>query len=618
MTGSKVVGIDLGTTHCAVFQASCGQSVESAETAIGSVGLTQLVGRDRIDAPSLLASFLYAPHSSEELVSLPWATEAGGWAVGTYARARAAETPGRVVSSSKSWLSQADFDRRAELLPAAPAQDVARLSPVEASRLLLAHIAQAWAHGQRSPTQALSEQEVTLTVPASFDAAARELTVEAARAAGLARLTLLEEPQAAFYAWLEREGDAWRSQLRVGDVVVVVDVGGGTTDLAAILLCDEGGRLEPRRIAVGEHILLGGDNMDLALAHLARQKLETAGKKLDTWQLAALSHAARAAKETLLSDSAPDSATVVIPSRGSQLLGGSLRCDLLREEVERTLVDGFFPEVPRGREPVRRRRAALRARGLGYADDPAVTAHLAAFLSAQRGALGGDAPMLCPTHVLFNGGVFKSQRLRQRVMSTLGSWLAGVGAPPARELLHDDYDLAVARGAAYYGLARRGQGVRVRGGTAQAFYVGIESPAPAVPGMDPPSVALCVAPFGMEEGTEVPLAGAELMVAVGESVQFRFFGSSVRRDDKAGELVEDPDRALEELAPIAITLPAEGRRPGELVEVSLRAGVTEVGTLSLLALPREPRFSGEQWRVELSVRQPLPAERAAAEVPSPI
>lgn len=624
MSEPVAVGIDLGTTHCAAFQSRRAESAERLEGSLDCVRLTQLVGRDRTDALPLLPSFLYAAPAIERLAPLPWATEAAGqssceqWAIGAYARSRAAETPGRVVGSSKSWLSQPDCDRHAPLLPVAAEDGVARLSPVEASRLLLVHVAQAWANGQSDAGPGLATQDVTLTVPASFDAAARELTVEAARAAGLERLTLLEEPQAAFYAWLEREGDAWRSQLSVGDVVAVVDVGGGTTDLAAILLCDDEGRLEPRRIAVGEHILLGGDNMDLALAHVARQKLEAAGKKLDSWQLVALSHAARTAKETLLSDSAPHSTTVVVPSRGSQLLGGSLRCELLRGEVESYLVDGFFPQVELDREPVRRRRAALRARGLGYADDPAVTAHLAAFLRAQRGAQGGDRAMLCPTHVLFNGGVFKSQRLRERVMSTLNQWLLALGAPVARELAHDDYELAVARGAAYYGLARQGQGVRVRGGTAQAYYVGVESPAPAVPGMEPPSAALCVAPFGMEEETEVLLTGAELMVVVGESVQFRFFGSTVRREDGVGDLIDDPDAVLEELSPIAIELPAEGRRAGELVEVTLRAVVTEVGTLSLLALPLEPRFEGEQWRVDLNVRQPRALDPGAPAVPSPV
>jgi Hsp70 protein len=598
------VGIDLGTTHCAVAQALLdveGQSPEAQR-------ITQLVARDRVEAALLLPSFVYFPHESEGALVLPWDDRAA-LAVGAYARRRAAESPARVISSAKSWLSHPAVDRHAAVLPLGAPEDVVQVSPVEATFRLLDHISEAW-RAQSGDGSRLGDQEVILTVPASFDAAARECTVEAALAAGIDQLTLLEEPQAAFYAWLDQRGEAWRSELGVGDVVLVVDAGGGTTDFAAILLAEEEGRLEPRRVAVGQHILLGGDNMDLALAHLVRQKLEASGSVIDSWQLSALSHVARDAKEALLSAGAPETTSVVVPSRGSQLLGGSLRSELSRAEVESYVLDGFFPSVSWQQEPRQRPRTALRQRGLPYADDPAITTHLAAFLRrhhavplppAQR--LGAQArPLLCPSHVLFNGGVFRSELLRNRLMATLNGWLEQLGAPPARALSSGDYDLAVARGASYYGLARRGHGVRVRGGTAQAFYVGIESPAPAVPGVEPPTIALCVAPFGMEEGSHVLLPDAQLAVVVGESVTFRFFGSSVRREDGAGALVEAPERELDELAPIAITLPTEGRNEGDLVAVTLEASVTEVGTLALLARPLEPRVPDEHWKVELSVR----------------
>jgi hypothetical protein len=599
MSARYSIGIDLGTTHSALARAPLDGEVTSPEPR----PITQLVARDRIDAAVLLPSFIYFPHESEGTLALPWNASAE-LAVGAYARRRAAESPARVVSSSKSWLSHTSIDRRAPVLPLGAPEDVTQISPVESAFRILEHIAEAFRTSEPDGA-ALTDQDVVLTVPASFDAAARECTVEAALAAGIDQLTLLEEPQAAFYAWLDRSGDGWRSELSVGDVVLVIDVGGGTTDFAAILLDEEDGRLEPRRVAVGQHILLGGDNMDLALAHMVRQKLETAGSVIDSWQLAALSHASRDAKETLLGDNAPEVASVVIPSRGSQLLGGSLRSELSRAEVEHYVRDGFFPVVPWHQEPRQRARTALTRRGLPYADDPAITTHLAAFLRRHAGALGepGAArPLLCPTHVLFNGGVFKAAGLRARLLETLGSWLSELGASPARALSGSDYDLAVARGAAYYGLVRRGRGVRVRGGTAQAFYVGIESPAPAVPGIDPPTAALCVAPFGMEEGSRVVLAEAELAVVVGESVTFRFFGSSTRRDDVAGSLLESPERELEELSPIAITLPAEGRQPGELVAVALEAVITEIGTLALFARPLEPRVADEHWKVELSVR----------------
>ena len=600
MSARYSIGIDLGTTHSALAKAPLAGEPRSPEVQ----PITQLVARDRVDGAVLLPSFVYFPHPSEGPLALPWDPDAR-FAVGAYARRRAAESPSRVISSSKSWLSHTSIDRRAPVLPVGAPEDVAQVSPVEAACRILEHIAEAF-HASDPDGEALGDQDVILTVPASFDAAAREHTVEAALAAGFDQLTLLEEPQAAFYAWLDRRGDAWRSELHVGDVVLVVDVGGGTTDFAAILLDEEGGRLEPRRVAVGQHILLGGDNMDLALAHLVRQKLEGAGSNIDSWQLAALSHAAREAKESLLGDAAPEIANLVVPSRGSQLLGGSLRSDLTRAEVWQYVRDGFFPAVPWQQEPRQRSRAGLTRRGLPYADDPAITTHLATFLRRHQSALGGrgapSRPMLCPTHVLFNGGVFKSEPLRSRLMETLNGWLTELGARPAQALSNTDYDLAVARGAAYYGLVRRGRGVRVRGGTAQAFYVGIESPAPAVPGVEPPTVALCVAPFGMEEGSRVELQDNELAVVVGESVSFRFFGSSTRREDVAGTLLESPERQLEELAPIAITLPTEGRQPGELVGVTLEAGVTEIGTLELLARPLEPKVPDECWKVELSVR----------------
>lgn len=602
MSARYSVGIDLGTTHCALAEGA----LEDEEGKPVVQPITQLVARDRVDSAVLLPSFVYFPHQSEGQLALPWGETPH--AVGAYARRRAAEAPNRVVSSAKSWLSQPSVDSRAPLLPLAPAEDVAQISPVEATFRILDHIGEAY-RAEHGRELSLGDQEVVLTVPASFDAAARESTVEAALAAGIEHLTLLEEPQAAFYAWLDQQGPTWRSQLRVGDVVLVVDVGGGTTDFAAILLTEEGGRLEPRRVAVGQHILLGGDNMDLALAHLARQKLEAAGSSIDAWQLMALTHAAREAKETLLSPSAPERATVVVPGRGSALLGSSLRSELTRAEVERYIVDGFFPIVGHAAEPRQRARTALRQRGLAYADDPAITTHLAAFLRRHASvAVGGEsgdrggAALLCPTHLLFNGGVFRSELLRHRLLETLNSWLAALGAPSARALDNADYDLAVARGASYYGLVRRGRGVRVRGGTAQAFYVGIESPAPAVPGMEPPIVALCVAPFGMEEGSRVVLPDVELAVVVGESVMFRFFGSSVRRDDAAGAQLDSPERELEELSPIAITLPAAGRSPGELVAITLEATVTEIGTLALFARPLAPRVPDEHWKVELSVR----------------
>ncbi|MDP9150147.1 MAG: Hsp70 family protein [Myxococcota bacterium] len=620
------VGIDLGTTHCALAFAPL-----EGEGAIEVLSVPQLVARGQVDGRPLLPSFFHCVHESEGPQALPWDAERR-YVVGEYARARSADAPSRVIASAKSWLSHPNVDRRAGILPLGAPEDVEKISPVEVSWRYLEHLAEAFDARFGGGAAALGKQDVVVTVPASFDASARELTVEAAIAAGIENLTLLEEPQAALYAWTVAAGEGphgWREQVRPGDVVLVIDVGGGTTDFSAIAAVDRGGALELVRIAVGDHILLGGDNMDLALAHGVRQKLEGQGKAIDRWQQASLVHACRAAKEQLLGDPAVHAASsvpIAIASRGSALLGTTLRTELTGEEVTRILVDGFFPRVEATARPTSRPRSGLTELGLPYASDPAITRHLAAFLSRQAGALarvdaaaalgappGASGPpersaprLLHPTALLFNGGVMKGEPLLRRLVDTLDAWLEADGAGRARVLGGADLDLAVARGACTYARVRRGKGLRIRGGTARAYYVGIESSVPAIPGVSPPVSAMCVAPFGMEEGTEAVIPPHELGVVVGEPCTFRFFGSSVRRDDLAGVLLEDPaGHGLEELAPIEVTLPAEGRREGDVVPVRLRSQVTEVGTLLLEAEPlpsSRPLAAGERWRVELSVR----------------
>ncbi len=435
-------------------------------------------------------------------------------------------------------------------------------------------------------------------MPASFDAGARDLTLEAALAAGLEQVTLLEEPQAALYAWIAHNGEAWRSHLRAGDRVLVIDIGGGTTDFSLIDAVERDGTLELQRVAVGDHILLGGDNMDLALAHVVGQELAAQGKELDRFQLGALGHACRSAKERLLSDATLDAVAVVLPSRGSQLLGGSIRAELRREQVEQYLLEGFFPRVAASEQPKARPRSGLVQAGLPYASDAAISKHLAAFLT--RHAFANDRP---PSAILFNGGVLKASVLRTRLLDTINDWLSERKATPARVLPGEDLDLAVARGAAYYGLVRHGRGLRIRGGTAHAYYVGIESPMPALPGMEPPVLALCVAPFGMEEGTSADLPPQELFVVVGEPVTFRFFGSTTRRTDAAGSVLERwRADELTELPLIELTLPPAGRAAGDVVPVQLQASVTAIGTLKLEALAKEPLTPDERWQIELSVR----------------
>jgi molecular chaperone DnaK (HSP70) len=603
------IGIDLGTTHCALsyvdFSASDGE-----KTTQEILPVTQLTAPATIDNLPLLPSFLYLPHPSELApfdLGLPWTGERD-FAVGEMARSRGAGTPIRLVSSAKSWLCHPGVDRRAAILPNDAPPEVARVSPLETSIRYLTHLREAWDHAH--PDAPFGEQQITVTIPASFDPAARELTAEAAQAAGYAGMTLLEEPQAALYSWIQKSAGEWRKQVRVGDIILVVDVGGGTTDLSLIAVVEREGNLELHRVAVGEHILLGGDNMDLALAHVVARKLAAQGTQPDPWQLRALTYACRAAKETLLTDAATDAVPLVVPSRGAKLIGGSIRTELTRAELTLTILDGFFPLVESNARPVSRARVGLTQLGLPYARDAAVTRHLAAFLGRQvaalaeleglQGAQPDGASFLHPTAVLFNGGVFKSPLLVERILQTLNGWLAAEGAAPARLLEGADLDLAVARGAAYYGYVKRGQGVRIRGGIARAFYIAVESAMPAVPGLEPPVQALCVAPFGMEEGTEAELPAQEFGLVVGEPVHFRFFGSSVRRHDQVGTLLDywSPEE-LQELDEIQATLPPEGRSPGEIVPVKLHARVTEAGTLELEAIPRG---TGERWKVEFDVR----------------
>lgn len=603
------VGIDLGTTHCVM--AAVDLSVEEPDgLAQWTVAVPQLTAPGAVEERPMLPSFLYLPHPDELKPTdrtLPWG-KPQPFVVGELARAMGSRTPIRLVASAKSWLCHPGIDRRAAILPVEAPDEVERVSPLQATIRYLEHLRAAW--DQRYPDAPLIDQDVILTVPASFDPAARELTAEAAASVGLSHLVLLEEPQAALYHWILAAQGEWRKQVKVGDVILVIDLGGGTADFSLIAVTERDGSLELERVAVGDHILLGGDNMDLALAHAVRAKLAEQGTQLDLWQLQGITHGCRSAKETLLSDAQAEAAPVVVPSRGSKLISGTLRTELTRAEVTRNLVDGFFPAVDAAARPASRARAALTKLGLPYAQDPAMTRHLAAFLARQVGAtrdlagfedrLPADATFLHPTAVLFNGGVFKAQPLLERTLEVLNSWLQAEGAPPVRLLEGADLDLAVARGAAYYGFVRRGRGVRIRGGTAKSYYVGVESAMPAVPGMEPPIEALCIAPFGMEEGTQAELPPQEVGLVIGEPVRFRFFGSSVRRTDQVGAALEQWGAdEIEELEEIEATLPAEGRQVGDVVPVRLRAAVTEVGTLRLEAVPRD---GSEGWKVEFDVR----------------
>ncbi len=626
------IGIDLGTTNSVIAWTDLEQC-ERDKAPVSVMGVPQLVAPGEVEEKAQLPSFLYLPHPEElppEDRVLPW-REQVDHIVGVLARELGSKTPIRLVSSAKSWLCHAGVNPKEAFLPIEAPEEVPRVSPYQASLEYLQHLRDAWNH--HHPDHPIEDQPLVITVPASFDPAARELTAEAAREAGLAQAILLEEPQAALYSWIQLTEGGWRDQVKVGDIILVVDVGGGTTDLSLIAVTEEEGNLQLNRVAVGDHILLGGDNMDLALAYVVKMKLEQEGKRLDPWQLQALTHGCREAKEKLLADPDLEAAPVVVPSRGSKLIGGTLRTDLTREEVNRTLIEGFFPIVDIGEKPVSRPRTGLTTLGLHYAQDARITVHLAHFLSRQVGAveelegvsLPEGANFIHPSAILLNGGVFNADILAQRILEVVNHWLEADGAPPARLLEGADLDLAVARGAAYYSYVRLGGGVRIRGGTAAAYYVGVESAMPAVPGFPPPIRLLCVAPFGMEEGTEAPLPPYEFGLVVGEPVRFRFFASTVRRDDPVGTLLDQwSEDEIQELAEIEITLPPENHHPGEVVPVQLAATYTEVGTLRLEAVAKE---TGERWKIEFEVRgkeipqsavsEPAPAPAAEAETEAP-
>lgn len=593
------LGIDLGTTNSAL---SAVPLDEEAAALPALQPVPQVVHAGELGERELLPSFLYLPGEVElpaGATALPWDAERK-YVVGAFAREQGASVPARLVSSAKSWLSYAGVDRRSAILPWASPEDVVKVSPVEASARYLTHLREAW--NAAHPDALLEEQDLVITVPASFDAVARELTVEAAHQAGLGdRLTLLEEPQAALYSWVATNGDAWRKQVQVGDLILVVDIGGGTTDLSLIAVGEEEGSLQLRRVAVGDHILLGGDNMDLALAYAVRTRLEAEGKKIDDWQMRALTYSCRAAKEELFADPSKPSFSVVIPGRGSKLIGGAIRTELTREELTRTLVDGFFPVVGSDARPQVPRRVGLTTLGLPYASDPAVTRHLAAFLGRQIGAAANlpagihaeGRSYLHPTAVLFNGGVTKAPVLRGRIVEVLDAWAKADGGTPVKVLEGGDPDLAVSKGAAYYGRVRTGRGVRIRGGAARSYYVGIERAELAVPGIPPRIDAVCVAPFGMEEGSETTLPDV-LGLVVGEPAVFQFYASSSRRDDPVAARVDPAE--LEELSPIETTLAGPA---GQVVGVQLHARYTEVGTLELAAV--DPA-SGNRWKLEYNVR----------------
>ncbi len=608
MASSYIVGIDLGTTNSVL--AYIDHSVEEDQQQLELQTIPQLINPGEVDEPSSLPSFLYVPGEldfPEGSLALPWESTPE-FVIGELARKRGAESPTRLVASAKSWLSHAAVNRSSPILPWGAPEEVPKVSPVEASARYLEHLRLAWNHrlASENPELALDAQDILLTIPASFDEEARELTLRAAQQAGLQHVTLLEEPQAAFYAWIEQQGDRWRDHVKVGDLILVCDVGGGTTDFSLITVAEDDGDLTLERAAVGDHILLGGDNMDLALARLLQQRLEEEGHRVDTWQLYSLWHQCRLAKEKLFASPRTQKQPITLLGKGTRLVGGTIQTTLTRDDLNQVVVDGFFPEVASDDMPMRQRRIGLQELGLPYAADAAITKHLARFLTQQSQGDSTDEMirhgkngLACPTHVLFNGGVMQSQVTRDRVVSVLSNWLQAEGFDPIQVLEAVSYDQAVARGATYYGQARQGRGVRIRSGAPRTYYIGIESAMPAIPGMPAPLKALCVVPFGMEEGTDSQLEDQEFGLVVGETAEFRFLSSTIRKQDLIGTMIEDWGDEIEELNPLEVTLELEGQED-TVLPVRLESHVTEVGTLELWCVSRDGEH---RWKLEFNIRE---------------
>ncbi|MBP8830311.1 MAG: Hsp70 family protein [Desulfobacter sp.] len=601
--GRYIVGIDLGTTNCVVAYAD--MQVERAPREMAKINLfrvPQLTGPGVVELRDSLPSFLYVKEGHEDdsdSLQLPWQEDDAVTVAGEFARERGAEVPHKLISSAKSWLCNSAVDRETPILPWETTKDIKKLSPVQASCALLRHIKNAWNHEMAAddPSLYLENQSIYLTVPASFDAVARELTVKSAQMAGLKDIVLIEEPQSAFYAWIDKAGDDWRDEVEKGDIVLVCDIGGGTSDFSLIEV-NEGadGLLNLARVAVGNHLLVGGDNLDLTLSYFLAAKLREKNQKLDAWQMRGLVHSCRKAKEELFSSQGADEYPVTVLGRGSGLIKGTIKLSLKLADIQQVVLDGFFPVCSLDDKPAASSAAGIKEFGLSYESDPAITRHLAQFISFHTDDHGN--PRL-PTAVIFNGGVMKSPMIRERVLSVLKQWHSASGGGEIREINAVDYDLSVAWGASYYGQAARGDGIKIRGGLGMSYYMAIEAAMPAIPGLAMPTRALCIAPFGMEDGSHAESKDRLFNLVVGEKVTFDIMSSPNRHDDQLGDVIDNwDDMGITALTSIETELDRTGTDEG-FIPVTFEVKVTEIGTLEFWACSRD---DDRKWRLELNVR----------------
>jgi molecular chaperone DnaK (HSP70) len=621
-----LIGIDLGTTNSAVAYVDTAEKpARGAPPPVRVFEVPQLVAEGETRALPSLPSFIYFTDEAEDAapgLRLPWEEQTDGALVGVLARERGALAPGRQVASAKSWLCHPSVDRTDDFLPWDAEGGDKVCSPVAASARYLTHLRDAWNHSKAAGEggRVLDElrferQQIVLTVPASFDEEARELTVGAAREAGFENLTLLEEPLAAFYAWVAAQKGGLKRQLKDGQLVLVCDVGGGTTDFSLIRVRVEGGEVRFERTAIGEHLLLGGDNVDLALARLVEEKLGR--PRLSLRQQNALRRQCCAAKERVLGNETVERAPVTVLGGGRSVVGGALSTVLTRAEVEGVLAEGFLPAGAPDDLPASERRAGLRELGLPYASDAAITKHLAAFLTQAARAMdpgdeetnsaGGRGAMARPDAVLFNGGFFHPALARERLVAAVAGWFPQEGRRWRPKVLHNQTpETAVAEGAAYYARVRRIGGIRVSGGSARGYYIGVQQGAQGPgAGQDWPT-AVCVLPRGTEEGTRLELDGREFTALTNRPVSFTLY-STTTRQDALGEVVRFEEGETHRHAPL-VTVLRYGKRSRHIeLDVRLTAHFTEVGTLELWC---EAPKTGHRWRLQFQLRGATPEEEA--------
>lgn len=589
-----IVGIDLGTTNSAVSFVNTLQKPFRVE----DFPVLQLIAPDETAFLPLLPSFHYEAAASEfrsGSLNMPWDSVEKRTVCGSFARDHGSQVSARLVASAKSWLSHSGVDRTAALLPWHGAVDVEKISPVQATSRYLSHIRQSWNYSH--PDAPLELQDVIITVPASFDEIARELTVAAASEAGIPRVVLLEEPQAAFYAWINQHSKNWQNQVSPGQKILICDIGGGTTDFTLIQVRSEqdSGKVQFHRIAVGDHLILGGDNLDLALAYYVESEL-LGGKKLVPRQFGSLLRNCQRAKESFLGENPPEKMSITIQSSGSSLIGGSIQTEINLDKVEKILIEGFFPFVDLTEKPSSR-QSGFQEFGLPYASDPAVTRHLAAFLTAHRHSQAqfskeSQADPARPDIVLFNGGVLASSAIRQRIIEVIKKWFSTEEKPWEPVLFENNHpELAVSRGASYFGMVRRGLGVRITAGLARSYYIGVQS--------GEETRALCLAPAGLQEGQNVDLSNRTFDLLIRQPVEFPLFVSSFRTTDKPGDLIIIDPLEMYALPPISTVLRSGKKMEADTVKVMLHTRLTEIGTLDLWCT----EVSGNRsWKLQFDVR----------------